>query len=60
MKITFEKNGEWWDWTVEGDENSRGSYCGTATCLHVAYTGMAEHMKHLNRHPYNPKVRTEY
>ena len=60
MKITFEKNDGWWDWTVEEDPNARGSYCGTANRLHVAYTGMAEAMKDKARHPYSPKVRTEY
>ena len=60
LKITLEHDGEWWDWTVEGDENARGPYCGAADTYWHAFESIASVMQAKKRNPYRPNVRTEY
>jgi len=60
LKITFEHIDGFWDWTVEGDDNARAPYCGTATGLSLAYDGCLQAIQYKARHPYKPHVRTEY
>jgi hypothetical protein len=60
LRITIELVDGWWDWTVEGDANARAPYCGTADTFFGAYEGIARTIQDKKRHPYNPKVRTEY
>lgn len=60
MKIIFENNGGWWDWTVEGDDNARAPYCGTAMGLSLAYDGCLQAIQDKARRPYKSNVRTEY
>lgn len=60
FKITIEDIDGWYDWVVEGDRNARGPYCGGGRNLYEVLDSIAETVKSKARHPYNPKVRTEY
>lgn len=60
FKITVEEVDGWFDWIVEGDRNARGPYCGGGRNLEDVLASIAETVKDKRRHPYNPKVRTEY
>lgn len=60
LKITIEYNRGWWDWTVEGDDNARAPYCGTAIGLSLAYDGCLQAIQYKARNPYKFNVRTEY
>jgi hypothetical protein len=61
LKITIELNDGWWDWDVEDDPNARGTYCGTTSrSVRSACEDMLQAIQDKARHPYNPKVRTEY
>ena len=60
LKITFEYDGTWWDWSVEGDENARAPYCGANDTFSTAYDAVVRCIQFNKRNPYNPNARTEY
>lgn len=60
IEIISERNQTWYDWTVEGDPNARGDYCGTTNNWSEIWPSIDEAISRQARHPYNPKLRTEY
>ena len=60
FKITIEDIDGWYDWVVEGDRNARGPYCGGGRNLSEVLDSIDRCVRDKRRHPYNPKVRTEY
>lgn len=62
MTITLTYEGEWYDWTVSGDSNARdGEYCGAVRGgWEEALASALSVVAYKKRHPYQPRVRTEY
>lgn len=60
FKVTIEEVDGWYDWIVEGDRNARGPYCGGGRNFEAVLDSIASTVKDKRRHPYNPRVRTEY
>lgn len=64
ITIQILKDENYWDWMVEGDDNSRGPYCGCLIAeghdLQDVAIAVQQAMKDKARHPYSPRTRTEY